>query len=313
MILGLSHVGMTVSELGRSLTYYQETFGFRILSDAERKGEWVDKITGIPGFHTRTVYLALNPHRHLEVFGFFNPKIVLPEKDGELQVGVLYCVFQDVPPANFSKLESGEPEAKWGKRLGDLREDRLFEFRTLDVKDPDELLIRVVEAPKGTAGKTPSSKTSPLVPAFLVENIEDALHFYQSALGLEIDRQGESSPSPQDRERKGFLRRVRWVLLKAPTGTCLQLIQPLNFKILPAGPWQMQKVGFTHVAFGVQNLDPYYSQLARSKVQFKSPPQSVTAGPHQGGKAVYLNSPEGITLEFIESPLILEERGGSSS
>jgi len=129
---------------------------------------------------------------------------------------------------------------------------------------------------------------------------------------LEIDRQEESPPSLRDRERKGFFRRLLRVFLKAPTGTCLQLIQPLNFKILPAGPWQMQKVGFTHVAFGVRNLEPYYLQLAKRKVQFKSLPQNVSAGPHQGGKAVYLNTPEGITLEFIESPLILEEKGGRS-
>jgi len=46
MILGLSHMGLTVSNLDQSLKYYRENFGFKVLSNAERKGDWIDKMTG---------------------------------------------------------------------------------------------------------------------------------------------------------------------------------------------------------------------------------------------------------------------------
>ena len=93
MILGLSHMGLTVSKLDSSLHYFQENFGFTILSDAERRGEWVEKITGIPGFHTRTVYLSLSPCRHFEVFGFFHPQAIPPERENHFRVGILGCVL----------------------------------------------------------------------------------------------------------------------------------------------------------------------------------------------------------------------------
>ena len=64
MILGLSHMGLTVSNLDQSLKYYQENLGFKLLSSAERKGDWIDKMTGISGFHSRTVYLSLSPYHH---------------------------------------------------------------------------------------------------------------------------------------------------------------------------------------------------------------------------------------------------------
>ena len=66
----------------------------------------------------------------------------------------------------------------------------------------------------------------------------------------------------------------------------------------------MERTDLSHAPFGVENLGEYYLKL-KNKVNVKSPPTSV-AGPHQGGQAVYLTSPEKITLEFIDSPLIRE-------
>ena len=47
MILGLSHIGLTVSDLGLSLKFYQGRLGLQVLSDAERKGEVIDRATGL--------------------------------------------------------------------------------------------------------------------------------------------------------------------------------------------------------------------------------------------------------------------------
>ena len=69
----------------------------------------------------------------------------------------------------------------------------------------------------------------------------------------------------------------------------------------------MQRIGYSHAAFGVSHLDQYYLELKEKGVSFKSPPQSVAIGPHQGGKAVYMHTPDGNALEFIDSPKIQEE------
>ena len=51
MILWLSHIGITVGDLNRSLSFYLGELVFPILSDAEKRGKYVEKIIGIPGFH----------------------------------------------------------------------------------------------------------------------------------------------------------------------------------------------------------------------------------------------------------------------
>jgi catechol 2,3-dioxygenase-like lactoylglutathione lyase family enzyme len=135
--------------------------------------------------------------------------------------------------------------------------------------------------------------------------MESSLSFYRDLLGLNVDCRGENPSEKGETDAKSAGSSVSWAVLRGKAGFCLKLVSPVNSEILPAATWKMQKIGFTHVAFGVEDLGGYYLKL-RNRVNFKSPPASVSAGPHQGGEAVYLTSPEGITLEFIDSPLTRE-------
>ncbi len=302
MILGLSHIGLTVNALDDCLNFYRETLGFTVLSDAERKGEWVDKITGIPGFHTRTVYLSVTPYRHMEVFGFFNPRTIPPEKNAGLRVGILYCAFMAKGRQNFDSLAGA-------KAIGNPKEGP-YRGREVPLQDPDGLLLRVIEPEGEERAEQRGLIRDFLYPAIVVVDIDESNLFFRDVLGMAIMSEGISSLEKENQEKDRLQWPFRWVLFRAPAGTCLKLIQPLNLEILPAEPWKMQRVGFTHVALGVKNLEEFYLELTKREVNFKSSPQPVTIGPHQGGKAVYLSAPDGLTLEFIESPLIREEKEG---
>lgn len=304
MILGLSHIGVTVSALDDSLNFYRETLGFTVLSDAERKGEWVEKITGIPGFHTRTVYLSLCPDRHFEVFGFFHPKVIPMERENHFRVGILGCVLKTDRVESLLIRDDPEEARRWVPLVG-RKEEPWGGYRVIHLKDPDGLSLRVIET-KGKEGtdKHPVS-VDMLYPVFLVESIEGSLSFYRDLLGLNVDGQGEHPSEQIETNAESASKSVRWALLRSKTGFSVKLLSPVNSTILPAAPWKMERIGFTHVAFGVENLGGYYLKL-KDKVNFKSPPTSVSAGPHQGGQAVYLTSADGITLEFIDSPLIRE-------
>jgi lactoylglutathione lyase len=303
MILGLSHMGLTVSALDSSLNYYRKNLGFTVLSDAERKGEWVEKITGIPGFHTRTVYLSLSPRHHFEVFGFFHPQAIPPEKESGYRVGILACVLNTGRLESLPVQDDPEEARRWASFLGK-EEEPIGGCRVIHLKDPDGLSLRVLEE-KSQRMEPPSALADLRYPVFLVENLEGSLSFYGGLLGLHVDGQGENSLGEIEGESAPHRKSARWALLRGKAGFCLKLVSPSDSGVLPAAPWKMQRIGFTHAAFGVENLEGYYLRL-KGSVHFKSPPTPVNAGPHQGGHAVYLTSPEGITLEFIDSPLIRE-------
>ncbi|MBW2057292.1 MAG: VOC family protein [Deltaproteobacteria bacterium] len=307
VILGLSHIALTVSEVDESVKYYQEAFGFDVLSDAERKGEWIDKITGIPGFHTRTVYLSVTPYQHLELFGFYHPEAIPAEKETAPRVGICYGILITGRLERLAGLTKTARDRPSPDVILDIGEEPYRECEVVTLLDPNGVILRVVEAGKEETDRQDSSERALLYPALIVDNTESSVRFYRDILGLRIASQGAPIP-----ERDGVQPRkseipVRWVLLESPAGICLKLIQPLNTEILPARPWQMERIGFTHVAFAVKNLAGYQAELATRNVNFKSPPQSVTVGPHKGGKVVYLTTPEGIILELIDSPLTLEQ------
>lgn len=288
MIVGLSHIGLTVGDMEETLRFYGEAFGCEVLSDAERRGELIDQITGIPGFQSRTVYMNFYPPCHLEAFAFFHPPTLPPENPSKPQAGISYLVLQ----GRGTSFPGAEGDKNW---MSPLPEAPSGVFQT--VLDPNGQIIRVIADKKETPISS-ALQSRLLYPVLLVESVEDSLKYYRDILGLKVESEGREiySQGPSKKE-------VRWVILKGILGgECLKLISLPNDSVLHAGPWKMQKTGFTHVAYAVQGMEDYYQEMVQRKVNFKSAPTSVMAGPHQGGKAVYLTTPEGITLEFIDSP-----------
>lgn len=293
MLLGLSHIGITASELDLSVNFYQDTFGFEILSDAERKGEWIDKTTGIPGFHSRVVYLSITPHRQLEIFGFINPKIVQREKDENIRVEVCYAIIGNRTLEKNVHAEA--PQSPCFDTGSNLIEDPYRDRQAITLTDPDGVLIRVL-VPNGSNKNSIQSEV-PLLPVIVVSDIRKTANYFQNVLGLTIDAQGEASGKEN----------MHWALLGAHTGPCMKIIQPRRGKILPAHPWKMQRIGLTHISFGITDIDDFYHGRMKKDAHFISPPQSIMIGPHSGGKLVYLLTPDGLTMELIESPLTQQE------
>jgi catechol 2,3-dioxygenase-like lactoylglutathione lyase family enzyme len=63
-------------------------------------------------------------------------------------------------------------------------------------------------------------------------------------------------------------------------------------------------VGCAHLAFNVDDLPKMYGELKAKGVYFKSAPQEVPAGPNKGTLTVYFTDPDGITLEFLQTPVV---------
>jgi catechol 2,3-dioxygenase-like lactoylglutathione lyase family enzyme len=293
MIIGLSHIGLTVGDMEETLRFYGDIFGCEVLSDAERKGEILDQITGIPGFHSRTVYLAFYPPCHIEAFAFFHPPTLPRENPSKPQVGISYLVLQ----GSGTGSPGAERKENW---MSPLPEAPSGAFQT--VLDPNGQTTRVITDEKETL-RSDALQSRLLYPVLLVESIEDSLKYYRDVLGFKVENEDRETYSQGPSKKE-----MRWVILKGISGgECLKLISLPSDSVLKAGPWKMQKIGFTHVAFAVQGMSDYYQEMVHRKVNFKSAPTSVMVGPHQGGKAVYLTTPEGVTLEFIDSPLTKNE------
>jgi catechol 2,3-dioxygenase-like lactoylglutathione lyase family enzyme len=69
---GIHHTGMTVSDLERSIEFY-ELFGYEVKARIEEEGDEVDRGTGVDGAHLDVAILERGPAR-LELIQYVSPE-----------------------------------------------------------------------------------------------------------------------------------------------------------------------------------------------------------------------------------------------
>ena len=59
MIVSVNHTSFTVADMDRSITFYRDNFGMKVISDRIALPEFASRITGIPGAKLRVVYMEV--------------------------------------------------------------------------------------------------------------------------------------------------------------------------------------------------------------------------------------------------------------
>ena len=131
----------------------------------------------------------------------------------------------------------------------------------------------------------------------VVQDLEQAIHFYQELLGLEVvQRSEESGPFLDDLLG---LESTRATTVKMSAADGPTLVELLKFHSHPdnrraARPYSL---GPTHVAFTVKNLQQRFERLRAQGIPFTTPPK-----PSPDGQALvtFCRDPEGNLIELVE-------------
>ena len=73
MYISTNHTSFTVSNLERSISFYTDTLGMKLLNVSDRDPEFSELLTGIPGAHMRIAYLAVANYQ-IELIQYLSPK-----------------------------------------------------------------------------------------------------------------------------------------------------------------------------------------------------------------------------------------------
>lgn len=73
MVRKTDHTSFTVSDVERSVAFYRDILGFKLLSLAERPPAFSELATGIRGAHLKTAYLEIPGGHRLELIQYLSP------------------------------------------------------------------------------------------------------------------------------------------------------------------------------------------------------------------------------------------------
>jgi catechol 2,3-dioxygenase-like lactoylglutathione lyase family enzyme len=135
-----------------------------------------------------------------------------------------------------------------------------------------------------------------------VQSLGAALHFYRDLLGLRVIDEGEDSGPELDAIAGLCGMRIRYAELDLGGGQLLELIQfhPPEGGRLAQGP---RDAGAAHVALRVDDVDAVYGRLVAAGVRVPGRPTTITArGAWNGARCVYVEDPDGRTVELVQRP-----------
>jgi catechol 2,3-dioxygenase-like lactoylglutathione lyase family enzyme len=150
-IIGAEHTGITVSNLERSLEFWQNVLGFEFSHRAHQTSEMASEITGVPGAEIKLAVVRAPSGHKIELLEYLAPadrkKVdVRPCDVGSVHVALtvdnLEAILEKIAASGWKA--AGKPQTlKTGPNAGK---------RVVYVRDPDGTTIEFMEMPKPVDG-----------------------------------------------------------------------------------------------------------------------------------------------------------------
>lgn len=93
MITNLRHTGIVVSDMERSLKFYRDLIGLKVVKDFSEKGDYIDSILGLSGVHLRMVKLVTDDGSIIELLQYLSHPNQPPIKSKICDLGCSHVAF----------------------------------------------------------------------------------------------------------------------------------------------------------------------------------------------------------------------------
>jgi catechol 2,3-dioxygenase-like lactoylglutathione lyase family enzyme len=309
-ILGVDSIGMTVSDMDRSVDFFSQVLTFKTVSETEFRSEQYDRLVGIFGTRVRVVKMKLGQEM-IELTEYLTPQgrpIPLESRSNDLWFQHIAIVVRDMDAAykqlrRFNvKYISTEPQRipEWNKAAAGVR---AFYFR-----DPDNHPLELIYFPPGKGDPRWQAETGNIFlgidhTAIAVSDTERSLQYYRDVLGFKVVGESLNYGNEQENLNHVFGSRVRITGLRAPEGPGIEFLEYLT----PGGgrpyPPDAAANDILHcqVTLIVQDLARFPERLASQGGRFVSSSVSDTSTLGLGGNsAILVRDPDAHALRLME-------------
>jgi catechol 2,3-dioxygenase-like lactoylglutathione lyase family enzyme len=234
LVTGVDSIGMTVSDLDRSVEFYVKVLSFEKVSEQEFDGSDYEHLEGVFGLRMRTARMRLGKE-YIELNEFLAPRGRPVPADSRANDGWfqhIAIITSDMDRAykwlraNKVQHASSGPQRlpEWNKNAANIQ---AFYFR-----DPDGHFLEVLAFPpdKGQAKWHQSTEKLFLGidhTAVVISNTDASLRFYRDLLGLQVVGESENYGTEQEHLNNVFGARLRITSLRAATGPGVEFLEYL--------------------------------------------------------------------------------------
>jgi len=309
-IIGVGDVGMTVSDMDRSVAFYTQVLDFKQISDDEISGSAFERLEGIFGAHARVVRLQLGTET-IALTAYLTPggrPIPIDSASNDRWFQHIAIVVSDMRRA-YARLRaaragyaSTEPELL-PKTIPDAAGIWAFYFR-----DPDNHIIEALQFPPDKGDPKWHRLRSNAVflgidhSAIVVADTQTSLRFYVAELGFTIAGTSDNFGTEQEHLNNVEGARLHITTLRAASGPGIELLEyqtPRTGRPYPSDErandvvhWQTQLV--------VRDVGVTYAAAIRDRDTIVSKePVDVMATPLRFFNGFLLRDPDGHVMEVI--------------
>ncbi|HVT10616.1 MAG TPA: VOC family protein [Polyangia bacterium] len=231
---GVGAIGVTVSDLDRSIAFYRDVLSFKVVRQDEATGAPVERLEGVFGAHTRSARLQLGGES-IVLTQYLAPRgrPVPPDmRSNDRAFQHVAIVVSDMDRAyrllraHHVRYVSTEPQTlpAWNPAAGGIR---AFYFA-----DPDDHTLELIWFPAGKGDPRWQQRSSRLFlgidhTAIAVADTERSLAFYRDGLGFRVAGASDNSGPEQEHLNNVAGAHLRITGLRAPAGPGIELLEYL--------------------------------------------------------------------------------------
>lgn len=311
VVTALDSIGITVSDMDRSLHFFSKVLSFEKVSDVEVYGTDYERLTGLFGMRARIVRMKLGGE-FIELTEYLTPKgrpIPIDSRSNDRWFQHVAIIVSDMDKAyqwlrqNKVQHASTGPQTlpEWNRNAAGIK---AFYF-----KDPDQHALEILQFPagKGDAKWHRDSAAGLFLgidhTAIVVGDTEASLRFYRDTLGMRQAGESENYGVEQEHLNNVFGARLRITALRAASGPGVEFLEylaPGDGRPYPADA-RASDLFQWHTNFTSISATAVESRLRSGKSAFISPGavelRDALTGFHRG---LTVRDPDGHALKIVQ-------------
>jgi catechol 2,3-dioxygenase-like lactoylglutathione lyase family enzyme len=310
LVTAVDSIGLTVTNLDRSVEFYSKVLSFEKVSEFEVDGESYEHLQGVFGLRMRTARLRLG-EEFIELTEYLAPKGRPAPADARsndrwfqhvaIIVSEMDRAYRWLRQHKVQHTSSGPQRLPdWNRNAGGIE---AFYFR-----DPDGHPLEILAFPAGKGNPKWRRAGGRLFlgidhTAIVISDTEASLEFYRDVLGLQIAGESENYGPEQERLSNVFGARLRITALRAASGPGIEFLEYLAPRDGRLYPPDARSNDLIH--WQTRFLGTSADEAARSLRKFRSAFVSTGAVELPDAKTGYRKSvlvrdPDGHAVQIVE-------------